>query len=72
MKIKTVKFGKCSGCSEPATKSLDNILYCSRCADSKLIQQIGQCIKAIEHAKVTIKVIPRKAMGASHEDKKCV
>ena len=72
MKIKNIFKGKCSECNEHATKSLDNILYCSRCADSKLIQQIGQCIKAIEHAKVTIKVVPIKALEASHGDKKCL
>ena len=66
MKIKNAKFGKCFECKERATKSLDDALYCSRCADSKLIQQIGQCIKAVEYAKVTIKVIPKKALEASH------
>jgi hypothetical protein len=66
MKIKTVSKAKCSACGKPATKALDNILYCSQCADSKLIQQIGRCIKAIEHAKVTIKVIPKRALEASN------
>ena len=68
MKIKNVVFGKCFDCGELATKTLDDTLYCSRCADSKLIQQIGQCIKAIEHAVVTIKVIPKRALEESSGD----
>jgi hypothetical protein len=70
MKIKKVDKGKCSECDNHATRELDNVLYCSQCADSLLIQQIGKCIKAVEHAKITIKVIPKKALEASRGDKK--
>jgi len=72
MKIKNVSKGNCFECNEIATKSLDNVLYCSQCADILLIQQIGRCIKAVEHAKITIKVIPKKALEASRGDKKRV
>ena len=68
MKIKNVSKGHCLECGDPATRNLDDTLYCSRCADSKLIQQIGQCIKAIEHAVVTIKVIPKRALEESRGD----
>ena len=68
MKIENISFGNCSFCNNPATKRLDGILYCPACADSELMQQIGRCIKAIEHAKVTIKVLPKKALEASYEN----
>ena len=70
MKIKNVNRGQCLECGDPATKNIDNVLYCSRCADIILMKQIGQCIKALEHVKITIKVIPKKALEASRGDKK--
>ena len=64
MKIENVPVteGKCSFCENRASKRLDGILYCSSCADPELIKQIGHCIKAVEHAIVSIKVMPKETM----------
>jgi hypothetical protein len=62
MKIENVSKGICENCENKATKKLDGIHYCSTCADNKLIKQIGRCIEAVEHAIVTIKILPKAAI----------
>ena len=62
MKIENVKkdIGTCFFCGSDASIRLDNILHCTDCADAELIKQIGRCVKAVKHAKITMKIVPKK------------
>jgi hypothetical protein len=52
--------GYCEYCQKKASISINGIRVCSKCGDTRLIQIIGKCSKAVKHAIVTIKIMPRK------------
>jgi len=57
--IEMKKAGICCFCHEPATKVINGLRFCSKCGDSLLIKIIGKCIKAVEEADVSIKILPK-------------
>jgi len=61
-KIKTKLKGKvfCVFCEEVATKTINDYHFCARCGDGELVKIIGKCIKSMEQATVTIKVMPKR------------
>ena len=60
MKIESIKKGLCTFCGNDASLLLDGIRHCNACADAELIKQIGRCVKAVKHAKITMKIVPKK------------
>lgn len=70
MIIEKVSKGTCSVCKSKASKALDGVLYCSQCADTRLLRQIKRCIEAVEHAVVTIKVLPAQSLKLMRKEER--
>lgn len=49
----------CFRCSQPATKTINGLPFCAHCGDGVLIRIIGTCVKAVEEAKINIKMTPK-------------
>jgi hypothetical protein len=57
--VEMKKAGICCFCQEPATKSINGLRFCPNCGDTVLIKIIGKCIKSVEEATVTVKILPK-------------
>ena len=58
--IEMKKAGICCLCHDPATKVINGFRFCAKCGDTVLTEVIGKCIKAIEEADVTVKILPKR------------
>lgn len=63
--IEKVDTGICCFCSKPASKTINGLPFCPSCGDGELIKIIGKCMKAVEEATVTIKVLPKRGKNAA-------
>lgn len=63
--IEKVEAGVCCFCPKPASKRINGLPFCPSCGDGELIKIIGRCIKAVEQADVTIKIIPKRGKDAT-------
>jgi predicted amidophosphoribosyltransferase len=57
--VEMKKAGICCFCQKPATKVINGLRFCPNCGDTILIEMIGKCIKAVEDADISIKIIPK-------------
>lgn len=57
--VEKIKNGVCCFCQEDASVKINGLSFCASCGDGELLKIANKCIKAVQHAIVTMKVLPK-------------
>jgi hypothetical protein len=56
--------GTCCFCEKDATVSINGMRFCASCGDGELLKIVKKCIKNLQQATVTLKVLPKDKNAA--------
>jgi len=57
--VEKINQGVCCFCPTAASVKINGFSFCASCGDGELLKIAYKCIKAVQHATVTMKVLPK-------------
>lgn len=61
--VEKIEDGVCCFCQKDASVKINGLTFCSSCGDGELLKIVKKCIKNLQEAVATLKVLPKVDNG---------